>query len=311
MKRPMMPSPSEYVPWPEGVDPKHYLAPGEQLSPTFDTGEIYMSPENDIPKMRLRYYGFQNTRRDLAYMLRQTPPLNRNTWQALDVSDSPLHAAHELLNVNLTYDIPDTQESLQDEVQADQPWAELHFQERVSGEPLNPPPSHSLWPHAARGNSDHLDEKKQFDHTYPERFWPKFANVGEKRPNGRQVFVPHNGIRFEYGDLNGVVEQLAENPLTRQAYLPMWFPEDTGSIGRRVPCTLGYHFMADADHVLHMWYFMRACDFIRHFHNDVYLAGRLLQWVVQKLDSDFTVGQINMSIANLHVFVGDLARLPQ
>jgi hypothetical protein len=35
----------------------------------------------------------------------------------------------------------------------------------------------------------------------------------------------HRGIYFPYGDLNDVVEELLRDPTTRQAILPVFFPE--------------------------------------------------------------------------------------
>ena len=98
-----------------------------------------------------------------------------------------------------------------------------------------------------------------------ERYWPKHA--GEH--DGPE------GIRFAPGELSDVVEHLTNNPETRQAYLPIWFPEDTGVVhGERVPCTLGYHFLHRHGY-LHMTYYIRSCDFTRHFRDDLYLSLRL------------------------------------
>lgn len=198
--------------------------------------------------------------------------------------------------------------------QANLPWAEDHFQERVSGKPLNPPPSEQWWPFNQNGNRDHKFQKDgeaaAFSHTYPERFWPRFANIGETRPNGRQVYVPHNGVRYEYGDLADIVELLKRAPGTRQAFLPVWFPEDTGVVhGERVPCSLGYHFMIRNGR-LHCWYYMRSCDLLRHFPDDAYMAGRLMQWMVAEVDSErLQPGTLTMHISSLHTFQADDDRL--
>ena len=68
---------------------------------------------------------------------------------------------------------------------------------------------------------------------------------------------------IDYGDLDDVVTLLTNDPLTRQAFLPMWFPEDTGVVhGTRVPCSLGYHFM-QRDGRLSITYYIRSCDIVR------------------------------------------------
>lgn len=242
-------------------------------------------------------------------------------WQSQDVRDKPEMISRELRHVTVDYQIPGFAqkfdravgvEVLQDEIQPNLPWAEDHFLERVSGEPLNPPPSEQWWPFRVNGNSAHK-EGEIFSHTYPERMWPRFANIeGKMSDSERQSLVPHVGLRYEYGDLIDVVELLTRNPLTRQAYLPIWFPEDTGAVsGQRVPCTLGYHFMirnGKAEIVYHI----RSCDMLRHFPDDAYMACRLLQWVVGMLRDrsiDVIAHRLIMHIASFHIFRGDYERV--
>lgn len=176
------------------------------------------------------------------------------------------------------------------------PWAEEHFQERVSGKPLNPPPSHERWPFAQAANEEHRPDGK-FSHTYPERFWPKWAGE-EPAHTGFNM----RGIRFEYGDLGNLLHMLQERKATRQAYLPVWFPEDLYAadvVGERVPCTLGYHFLVRNNRV-NVKYFIRSCDFNRHFRDDAYMAGRLAMWIAERIDAQ--PGKLNMMISSLHIF---------
>jgi hypothetical protein len=298
-----------------------------------DTGHFHRAPEGNYenikfyPQARVPHtpsmyvypcgddtgFSFQMAREAIADQLRNAPRIQRGTWQTIDVSGSDLHITRELMNYALVYHVPPTREELVFDVQPDMPWADEHFAERVSGLPLNPPPSHVNWPHHGSDKARHLDDNEIFSHTYPERFWPKRA--GQPWVQYREDYKPNRGVRFEYGDLADVIGQFVANPYTRQAYLPVWFPEDTGATDRRVPCTLGYHFMCDADMRLHMWYYLRACDFVRHFHNDVYFAARLLQWVsegvrIQRPEIEFTPGRLNMTISSLHAFEGDMGRLP-
>lgn len=234
-------------------------------------------------------------------------------WQSQDVTDKPHMVSRELRHETFRLTVPQSMMALQSLVKPNLPWAEDHFQERVSGEPLNPPPSEAYWPYAVRGNQDHTDEAHRFSHTYPERFWPKFANFpGVHADSERIVHVPHIGVRYGLGDLDDVVALLTRNPLTRQAYLPVWFPEDTGAVaGQRVPCTLGYRFLLRGGR-LDITYDIRSCDLLRHFTDDVYLASRLLQWVVGKLQGngiDVKASSLIMHISSLHVFRGDYPRL--
>lgn len=140
------------------------------------------------------------------------------------------------------------------------------------------------------------ETERIYDHNYMERFWPKLAG------NASQ---PHQGIRFSYGDLADVVAQLKREPLTRQAFLPIFHPEDTGATaGQRVPCTLGYHFIV-REGKLNVVYYLRSCEIYRHFKNDVYMAMRLAQWVEEESGLDLEMGTLTMHITSLHGFVGD------
>lgn len=228
-------------------------------------------------------------------------------WHAQDIAGKPELVSTELRFINFKLWVPEMMETLQDLYQPNLPWAEDHFQERVGGEPLNPSPSEAWWPFAVQGNAQHK-EGEVFSHTYPERIWPKRAN-GQYH---NSAWPGQHGIRYFYGDLDDLVELLKRSPLTRQAYLPIWFPEDTGATeGQRVPCSLGYHFM-QRQGKLHCQYTMRSCDFVRHFADDMYMAARLLQFVVGKLreaEHDVSVGNLHVNISSLHFFEGDRPKM--
>lgn len=231
--------------------------------------------------------------------------VDRNEWQGIR-DYRPQTKVREIPDVHFKVPVPSFQSLWADNVKPNLPWAEDHFQERISGEPLNPGKEYKNWPWYDQGVEEHKPRGK-FSHTYMERFWPK---IQENEEEGGFYRV---GIRFEYGDLAGLVELLQERPFTRQAYLPIWFPEDLTAawLGERVPCTLGYHFqMLPHEDVnsLHMTYFMRSCDYYRYLRDDVYMAGRLLQWIVDKLPN-CEPGNLTMNIANLHIFNAETERL--
>lgn len=236
------------------------------------------------------------------------------TVHQLDVTEKPEWVSRELQHVSLQFFAPKGVNQAQDLIEPNLPWVEEHFQERVGGLPLNPPPSHERWPFARTGNAEHLTEAGKFSHTYPERVWPRFANVEGCTPEGRQIFVPHVGLRFEYGDLNDLIKVLVKDPLSRQAYLPIWFPEDlaaTAHHNARVPCTLGYHFLQRRGE-LDVTYYLRSCDFVRYFKDDVYMAVRLGHWVRDQLNGlgvgkgRLDMGKIIVHITSLHCFEGDV-----
>jgi thymidylate synthase len=223
-------------------------------------------------------------------MLHNGVPIQRSTWQGTS-APSP---AHELRNVILEFQVPDSLSQWQENCQPDLPWSEEHFQERVSGRALNPTPSYIRWPwHSTTEAERFIREGGRFDHTYPERYWPQDDAWDERR---------------NWGDLKDVVRLLRRDTWTRQAFFPVWFPEDTGATqNQRVPCTLGYQFIRNGS-TLDCNYFIRSCDLTRHYKNDIYLTGRLLQWMVENIQDreGFPYpGTLTVFITNLHLFVLD------
>lgn len=255
------------------------------------------------------YLSFSEAIRDAGLSLLSAPLVKTGFWQGIDASKRPDMATYELLNYSFQIKSCNYQiEDLVHNISPDLPWADDHFCERVSRQPLNPPPSEAWWPHAPKGNSQFKISGGIFSHTYPERYWPKTAG-------GHDGIVPMEGIRFPYGDLDDLVSMLQQDPHTRQAYLPVWFPEDLGApMNQRKPCTLGYHFIMRDDQ-LHIVYYIRSCDFYRHFKNDIYLTVRLQHWVLDQLRErdmlwhNVHPGSFTMHITSLHLFVNDYMRL--
>lgn len=212
-------------------------------------------------------------------------------------------------NVILNMVIPPDAKTLETTIHPDLPWAEDHFMERLDG-PSNPGNTYKYWPYHTNLDNDERYKKEIFSHTYQERYWPKF--VGNYQFDGLGLVnsndprqSPNGGIRFQYGDLEDVVSLLKNNPTTRQAYLPIWFPEDTWAANNqeRVPCSLGYYFYIEQGK-LHCNYTIRSCDLFRHFRNDIYLTARLLQTIAVTIGRQ--PGNLNMIIYNLHLFKNDI-----
>ncbi len=238
--------------------------------------------------------------------------INVNNWQSVSVKGTPKERMFEALHLFWQVQIPPADQWVE-QIKPNVEWADEHFQERVSGMPLNPPPSHVRWPYAQKDNAEH-GGNKQFSHTYPERIWPKMAGeLGDRFHNNEAL---NEGIRYEYGDLNDMVSLLIKDKYTRQAFLPIWFPEDTGAVaGQRVPCTIGYHFIFRHG-FLHITYWIRSCDYLRHFRDDVYLALKLADWVLDQLKDmdpenwrDVKLGIFTMHIVNLHIFEPEIPML--
>lgn len=299
---------------------------------------------------------FYSARLMLRYLMKNSSsPVAVESWQGMKVSGRPDMRTHELLNVTLRVPLYPAQASgmtfspfdlghWRDDIKPNLPWADVHFEERVGGIPLNPAPSWKIWPWAAsaakfrrpaQGASavecEHghdtcpkCDPEPKFDHTYPERFWPKWAGQLEfyeaTVPQMEEHYKnedagPNEGIRFRYGDLQDVIDLLRREPHTRQAYLPIFFPEDTSPDAQRKPCTLGYQFIMRLGE-LHCFYPMRSCDLVRHWADDAYLAVRLVLHVISECASDshpvwegVSPGSLTMHMTSLHVFENDMRTL--
>lgn len=233
-------------------------------------------------------------------------------WQG--VATKPEHTMQELLFESFTVPlrtIEDLDHWRQD-IGPNLPFSDVHFAERVSGDPSNPGEAWKIWPW---GNSadTHRTEDGKFTHTYQERFWPKYAGEYYQNYHKEDLVpertIPHEGLRYEYGDLNDLVTHLEREPLSRQAYLPIWFPEDLTCPGRK-PCSLGYHFLMRGDY-LHITYYIRSCDYVRHFRDDCYLTVRLALWVLDSLRkrdprwNPVRIGLFNMHLGSFHMFIND------
>lgn len=243
-------------------------------------------------------------------------------WQGIDIANKPEMATYEVAHISFGVNmgamrVPSTAVgatlgTLADDIKPNLPWADDHFLERVCGEPLNPGVEWQNWPYN-KSAATFLDKSGKFNHNYMERYWPKHAGYDVPFDGIKELFI-RQGIRYPYGDLNDVVDLLVLDPYTRQAYLPVWFPEDTGGGSKRAPCTIGYHFLM-RDGKLDINYEIRSCDFVRHFRDDLYLTARLLLWVIdqcRKQDSkwdDVTPGKFYMQIGSLHVFRNDYQML--
>jgi thymidylate synthase len=239
----------------------------------------------------------------IDHLLNYGKPIDNKYWQAQKIEKEEFKS-FEVQDIVFSAPIPETIEELQTQCSPNAKWADEQFDERVSGIPLNPMPSYVRWPFWRPNQSNFSIEinGEKFSHTYAERFWPKHTEANTFR----------NGIRFPYGDLNDVINLLTKDPYTRQAFLPIWHPEDTGDAhGKRVPCTLGYHFMM-RDDKLNIFYIIRSCDAVRYLRDDIYMACRLDQWMLDKLRSidgfwdKISIGNFTFHCFSLHIFKGDI-----
>lgn len=259
-------------------------------------------------------------------LVRQGNRVQAHQWQSTTEVD-PMKKVIEFEFCTVVYNIPPDEPTAVVELKPNLPWAEEHFQERVSGVPLNPPPSHVRWPFAQGGNEKFTPDGK-FSHSYPERLWSHDRHI--TGPINWRTIPPFNpasehmlettssGIADLQGiaDLNNLVQLLADHPTTRQAFIPIWWPIDGKMAEKeRVPCTIGYHFLL-RDDMLHCHYFMRSCDAMRHLPDDLYMAARLTQWLCNQINDYWEAnngnppwvdpGVLAMQITSLHIFEGDV-----
>lgn len=252
------------------------------------------------------------------------PPVKTERWQGVAANTD----TRELLNVCFCLNLSESENVgfFQKVIQPNLPWADDHFLERVGGEPLNPGVQWAKWPWGQSASK--FKQTGRFNHTYMERLWPKFAR---RTDDGKLPLAPRNlprkypstdprpkyGIGNGYGDLQDLVELLCHEPHTRQAVIPLFYPEDTGyGDGGRKMCSLLYQVIV-RDGRAHMYYPLRSCDLRRHFRDDVYLAVRMLLWIIkecrQRSDkwNEFRPGTLSMHMTSLHVFENDHKELKE
>lgn len=269
------------------------------------TNKIYPSADFAIRDLGLSLIGPEATTRE------------PNRWQGLPIDQSMIEVFDTFFRVRM----PQTPSGALTDCDPDMPWAEEHFKERIYGDPkakedpqfehfgrpTNPGVTFKDWPYYKEGS---YREGGIFSHTYQERFWPFNDDMSRK-----------TGLRYSLGCFQDVVNHLYEHPDSRQAYFPIWFPEDTGVRHKgRVPCSLGYLF-SFRDGYLHLSYDLRSCDYIRHFKNDIYFAIRLAQEFLRRMKireansktvdpngiswSKVCLGTLTFHITSLHIFESD------
>lgn len=275
--------------------------------------------------MTVVYGGFSDAQQKLAKKFETAPEVHAQKWQGFDVSERPEANMIELILESFRVAIHTEElEYWREDIPANYPWADDHFEERVCGQPINPGIQWARWPWGNKAK-DSLDlDGHRFNHNYMERYWPKYADrikeptktaeeFATKHAHSDEFFryIAQEGIREEYGDMDDLVETLAQEPDTRQAYYPMFFPEDVKVKGRK-PCTLGYHFILRHGY-FHCIYYMRSCDFYRHWADDCYLTLRLQLWILNRcreINPDIwnhvKPGFFQMHITSLHMFINDV-----
>ena len=209
-------------------------------------------------------------RRDLKEM---GIPVVTGSWQDktnFDLESGRLETL-ELQNYIYTVTMPHVLD-----LNPNQPWAEFEFRERTEY-CINPG---TAWEYRPDVWGQFLEKEGYFSYTY------------SKRLN-------------DYGALQALIANFMADPYSRQHYLSIWDRDDVhqGLGKHRVPCTLGYHFQYRAGK-LNIVYIMRSSDFITHFHNDLWLARRLQEYVAER--THLEPGNFTHFVMSLHVFKSDV-----
>lgn len=271
----------------------------------------------------MRFPNVRAVLKDMDHRMKHGDLIKTTNHQSVEVNQAMVEILHYHFKVHMHDVCMDfVREPERMPVMANLPWAEDHFKERISGSPMNPGTQYKHWPFAKYAE-DHKTE--MFNHNYMERYWPKAAGATGDIPTFDKLhfedtvedlwegYTPEElnlpkGIRGNYGDLNDVINLMHEDIGTRQAYLPIFHPEDTGNANAgRKPCTLGYRFIVRSGR-LDLTYDIRSCDFVRHLADDIYMTVRLAEFMVyslRELGHDVVLGDLVMNITSLHMFLSD------
>ena len=207
-------------------------------------------------------------RRDLAELSTKLGP---TTWQGRSVAEDSGYVTNELQNYLYTVTNPEPDKGLE----PTQSWVEWELYERLRGCGVNPGEAYKrrleVW-------GKLLEEDGKFSYTYSERL---------------------------YGQLPEVVNVLREHNFSRQIFLGIWdsFTDPYQLEKHRVPCSLGYYLQFRGGR-LNMTYLQRSCDFITHYHNDVWLAVKMLEYIAE--EAGLPRGMFSHWIGSLHVFEKDV-----
>lgn len=187
-------------------------------------------------------------------------------------------------------------------------WAEAEFAERINPSLINPGDAFQLrlemW--------EQFLVNGRFDYSYGERFNQEVKFKGEVLPL-----------------IKAIAKQLATDPDTRKAILPVYgaYREADGAddarcfhyaldIDRmdgsaRIPCSMYFDFLL-RDGKLNICYHQRSSDFVQHFGNDVFLAWKLMEYMVSLVnqmgenEEDAIVpGYLYHTIDSLHAYKKD------
>lgn len=193
-------------------------------------------------------------------------------------------------------------------------WAEAEFAERINPNPINPGYAYLKRPEMWQ----QFLVNGIFDYSYGERM-------------NQEVSYQKENMRI----LEAVAKQLANDPDTRKAILPIFgsyvregytdmgehvlteFERDIDRLDghARIPCSMYYDFLI-RDGKLNICYHERSSDFVQHFGNDVWLAWKLMEHMVTLVNQNLPEegdmvepGYLFHTIDSFHAYKKDWVKL--
>jgi thymidylate synthase len=210
-----------------------------------------------------------------------------NSMQQLDVTDNPDYDTKEIINYSYCLQDLGNEDFLFVTDPASKEWAKAELQER-----LNPgwvPSPGEAW-------------KLRYD------FWKPLVDAGN-------FGYTYNNRMQQCSNVDRILDALEENPDSRQLILSIWDrQEDIYGLGgaKRVPCSIYYQFLL-RENKLHIIYAQRSADAYNHLGNDIWLAYRLMEYMVMEIRErtgrDIRNGYLYHNIGSLHVYRKDWERM--
>lgn len=128
----------------------------------------------------------------------------------------------------------------------------------------------------------------------------KHAPLWDKMHSGDDLVNSNYGWQWNRNDqLRKTIQQLKDNPLTRQAWISLHDGKEKDEYYHDTPCTLSVGFQI-IDNTLCMNVHMRSNDLWYGFCNDQYCFSKLQELVAGELD--LPVGWYYHFVANLHIY---------
>lgn len=156
---------------------------------------------------------------------------------------------------------------------------------------------------------------RKWSKTYAEREWQwylsgdrsvaeikKHAKLWDKMHGGDNLVNSNYGWQWlRNGQLEKCIEQLKNDPLTRQAWISIYDGKEKDSYAFDTPCTLAVGFSINPiGNYLNMTVMMRSNDLVYGFCNDQYCFSKLQEMVAKRLG--LPVGIYTHIVQNLHIY---------